>query len=207
VPAQLELLQHVLGNARHLLGLINDVLDLAKVESGSMLFRPAQTSISEVIVEAVAGLRLLATEKGIALNCEMRLPPSQVLLDAQKLRQVLLNYVSNALKFTAANGAITVRARLEDRSFFRLEVEDNGIGIAPEDLERLFMDFHQLDDGLSKQFPGTGLGLALTKRLVEAQGGRVGVTSTPNQGSTFFAILPYATVTGQAIEAEKMRLQ
>lgn len=199
VHAQLELLQHVLRNARHLLGLINDVLDLAKVESGAMLFRPAQISISEVLEETIAGLRVLATEKRIALICEMRLPSGTVLLDAQKLRQVLLNYISNALKFTAASGVITVRARLEDPSSFRLEVEDNGVGIASEDLDRLFQDFHQLDDGLSKQFPGTGLGLALTKRLVEAQGGRVGVTSTPKKGSTFFAVLPYA-VTGQAVE-------
>lgn len=211
VPAQLELLQHVLRNARHLLGLINDVLDLAKVESGSMLFRPVQTSIAEIVEEAVAGLGLLAAEKQIELTCQVALPPGKVLLDAQKLRQVLLNYVSNALKFTAAGGVITVRARLEDRSSFRLEVEDKGIGIAPEDLEKLFQDFHQLDDGLSKQFVGTGLGLALTKRLVEAQGGTVGVTSTLQKGSTFFAVLPYAPVTShtlvtsQAMEPEGLR--
>jgi signal transduction histidine kinase len=124
-----------------------------------------------------------------------------VLLDAQKLRQVLLNYVSNALKFTPANGVITVRILLEDRSSFRLEVEDSGIGISPENLERLFQDFHQLDDGLSRQFPGSGLGLALTKRLVEAQGGKVGVTSIHHKGSTFFAVLPYAAVPGRTVEA------
>lgn len=200
-PAQLELLQHILRNARHLLALINDVLDLAKVESGAMLFRPAQTSISEVVEETIAGLRLLATEKQVALNCEMHLPPGKVLLDAQKLRQVLLNYVSNALKFTAANGVVTVRALLEDRSSFRLEVEDNGMGISPENLEKLFQDFHQVDDGLSKQFPGSGLGLALTKRLVEAQGGKVGVASRPDKGSIFFAVLPYAPVPDQTAEA------
>jgi signal transduction histidine kinase len=219
LPTQLELLQHVLGNARHLLGLINDVLDLAKVESGSMLFRPAQTSIAGIVEEAIAGLRLLATEKQIELICKLSLPPGKVLLDGQKLRQVLLNYVSNALKFTAAGGVITVRARLETRSSFRLEVEDEGIGIAPEDLKKLFMDFQQLDDGLCKQFVGTGLGLALTKRLVEAQGGSIGVTSIPGKGSTFFAVLPYAPVTSaspatspvpatsQPIEPERLRLR
>lgn len=199
-PAQLELLQRVLGNAKHLLALINDVLDLAKVESGAMLFRPAQTSISEVVDETIESLRLLAAEKRIALTREIRVPSGKVLLDAQKLRQVLLNYVSNALKFTPANGVITVRILLEDRSSFRLEVEDSGIGIAPENLERLFQDFHQLDDGLSRQFPGSGLGLALTKRLVEAQGGKVGVTSIHHKGSTFFAVLPYAAVPGRTVE-------
>ena len=107
-----------------------------------------------------------------------------MLLDAQKAEAgVLLNYVSNALKFTPANGAIRVRALLEDRIFFpRWRIEDNGIGIAPENLERLFQDFHQLDDGLSRQFPGSGLGLALTTKRLSGRSlrkeVRVGVTST-----------------------------
>ncbi|MEP7352581.1 MAG: ATP-binding protein [Acidobacteriota bacterium] len=205
-PAQLKLLQHVLQNARHLLGLINDVLDLAKVESGSMQFRPVQTSIAEIVEETIFGQRLLAAEKRLGLNCEVRLPLDKVLLDPQKLRQVLLNYISNAVKFTAADGIVTVRVTLEDRSSFRLEVEDNGIGIASADLERLFQDFHQLEDGLSRPFPGSGLGLALTKRLVEAQGGRVGVSSVPGKGSIFFAVLPYAPMTNQTVEAETVRI-
>jgi signal transduction histidine kinase len=106
------------------------------------------------------------------------------------LRQVLLNYLSNALKFTPSGGAITVRAYIAEDSLLRLEVQDTGIGIATEDVELLFQDFHQLDGGLSKNVQGTGLGLALTKRLVEAQGGTVNVVSVLGQGCTFFASLP-----------------
>ncbi len=98
------------------------------------------------------------------------------------MRQVLLNYVSNALKFTPSGGRVTVHAHFAEGSTFRLEVEDTGMGIAAQDIGRLFQDFHQLDGGLSKEVQGTGLGLALTKRLVEAQGGKVGVVSQSGQG-------------------------
>src|SRR5262249_49911543 len=98
--------------------------------------------------------------------------------------------LTNALKFTPVNGRVAVRAFFADNSCFRLEVEDSGIGIAKDDIQLLFQDFHQLDGGLSKQVQGSGLGLALTKRLVEAQGGRVGVVSVPGKGSTFFAEIP-----------------
>jgi signal transduction histidine kinase len=111
-------------------------------------------------------------------------------LDPSKLKQVLYNYISNAIKFSPEEGRITVRILPEGPQHFRLEVEDRGIGIAPADLGRLFVEFQQLDAGTGKKFQGTGLGLALTRRLVEAQGGRVGVVSTPGQGSIFSAVLP-----------------
>ncbi len=189
---QLDLLQDVLGNAKHLLGLINDVLDMAKVESGTMLIRPQRTCISEIVGETMTGLRLFATERQISLKTDIQVPATDVFLDPHRLKQVLLNYLSNAMKFTPSGGSITARVTAEGRSFFRLEVEDTGNGIAPRDIERLFRDFQQLDGNADKQVQGTGLGLALTKRLVEAQGGKVGVLSTRGQGSTFFAVLPYA---------------
>jgi signal transduction histidine kinase len=188
---QLDLLQEVLGNARHLLGLINDVLDLAKIESGTITFRPTLASIPEIVGETVTGLRVMAMDRRVELISDVRLPVTEVQLDPQRLKQVLFNYISNAFKFTPASGRITVRVTAETPLSFRLEVEDTGIGIAPADLALLFQDFHQLDDGLSKHTQGTGLGLALTKRLVEAQGGSVGVASTPGKGSTFFAVIPY----------------
>ena len=124
------------------------------------------------------------------------------------MRQVLHNYVSNALKFTPVGGRVTVHAHFEEASTFRLEVEDNGIGIAPRDIGRLFQDFHQLDGGLSKEIQGTGLGLALTKRLVEAQGGKVGVISQPGKGSRFFADLPCSTHWMEAdVEADLARIR
>jgi len=188
---QLDLLQDILGNAKHLLSLINDVLDLARIESGAMLFRPEPTCISEAVGETMSGLRLLAAKKQIGLMTDVRFPAAEILVDPRRLKQVLLNYLSNALKFTPPGGRITARVLPEENSFLRLEVEDTGIGIAPEDIGRLFQDFHQLNDGLSKQVQGTGLGLALTKRLVQAQGGHVGVASTVGTGSTCFAVLPY----------------
>jgi signal transduction histidine kinase len=102
---------------------------------------------------------------------------------------VFYNYLSNALKFTPEGGTVTVRVRPEGASEFRVEVEDTGIGIEPEDISRLFVEFQQLDSTPAKRFQGTGLGLALTRRIVEAQGGRVGVRSTPGTGSVFHAVL------------------
>jgi signal transduction histidine kinase len=113
-----------------------------------------------------------------------------VVVDPGRVKQVLYNYLSNALKFTGAGGKVTIRATAEDPERFRLEVEDNGIGIAEADFTKLFVNFQQLDTGASKHYAGAGLGLALTKRLVEAQGGIVGVRSERGVGSVFHAILP-----------------
>src|SRR2546430_10463521 len=107
-----------------------------------------------------------------------------------RLKQVLYNYLSNALKFSPSAGLVTVRASPEGADFFRLEVQDTGPGIQPEDLRRLFVEFQQLDAGAAKRHAGTGLGLALTKRIVEAQGGTVGGRTTPGPGSVFHAVLP-----------------
>lgn len=187
---QLDLLQDIGGNANHLLGLINDVLDMAKVESGTMVFRPERTSVVELVGETVAELRVLAAERKVSLASDVQSSEIVVLLDPHRLKQVLFNFVSNALKFTPPGGNVIIRAIAEDQAHVKLEVEDTGIGIPLDKIDSLFQDFHQLDASLSKRVQGTGLGLALTKRLVEAQGGRVGVHSTLNQGSTFFAVLP-----------------
>ncbi|HYX21623.1 MAG TPA: response regulator, partial [Thermoanaerobaculia bacterium] len=123
---------------------------------------------------------------------EVRVDPELrgIVQDVAKLKQILYNYLSNALKFSPENARVEVRLLPEGGDAFRLEVEDNGDGIRPEDIGRLFVEFQQLDSGTAKKYPGTGLGLALTKRLVEAQGGRVGVRSTLGRGSVFFAVLP-----------------
>jgi len=187
---QLDFMEDILANGKHLLGLINDILDLARVESGMMPMRPEPVCLPDLIRESIGSLRVLAAERQVALTSDVQMSAIEVFLDPQKLKQVLLNFLSNALKFTPADGTITVRAQVGEDSLLRLEVQDSGIGIAKEDIGLLFQDFHQLDGGLSKQVQGTGLGLALTKRLVEAQGGKVGVVSIPGKGSTFFADLP-----------------
>ena len=187
---QREFLGNVLTSSRHLLRLINDVLDLAKVESGKLDFRPEPIDLPELIGEVNAILRTAAADKKVRVEVAVDPSIGRVALDPARLKQVLYNYLSNALKFTPSGGSVTVRASPEGTDFFRLEVHDTGSGIQPADLARLFVEFQQLDAGAAKKHGGTGLGLALTKRIVEAQGGSVGVRSTPGTGSVFHAVLP-----------------
>ncbi len=187
---QEEYLGDILTSARHLLQLINDVLDLSKIEAGKMEFRPERVDLAEVIREVRDILRNLAASKRITMKAEVDPGASEAVTDPAKLKQVLYNYLSNALKFTPEGGEVTIRTASEGEDAFRLEVADTGIGIRAEDLNRLFVEFQQLDTGSSKKYPGTGLGLALTKHIAEAQGGRVGVKSTVGKGSVFFAVLP-----------------
>jgi len=201
--AHKDCLSDILTSSRHLLQLINDVLDLSKVEAGKMEFRPEAVDLANLVKEVKDILRSLSARKRIAITADVDPGLGEVVVDPGKLKQVLYNYLSNALKFTPEGGQVTVRACREDTERFRLEVEDTGIGIRSEDLPRLFVEFQQLDASTAKSYPGTGLGLALTKRIVEAQGGRVGVRSTPGEGSLFFAVLPRWT--GALHEAERPR--
>jgi PAS domain S-box-containing protein len=185
-----EYLGDILTSSRHLLGLINDILDLAKVESGRMEFRPENVDTRVLIGEVRDALRTLAASKRIPIAVEIDDAVVHLQTDPAKLKQVLYNYVSNALKFTPEDGHVTIRARAEGSDAIRIEVQDTGIGIRPEDQARLFVEFQQLDSSSAKKYQGTGLGLALTKRIVEAQGGRVGLRSVPNEGSIFFAVVP-----------------
>jgi PAS domain S-box-containing protein len=193
-PRQKDLLGRILSSSRHLLLLINDVLDLAKVEAGRLEFRAERTQLQKLIQEVVESQAKVAADKQIQLSTEIDPELGEVVTDPARLKQVLYNYLSNALKFTRENGAVTVCVQAEGAAEFRLEVRDNGVGIAEEDIPRLFVEFQQLDAGTAKRFPGTGLGLAFTKRIVEAQGGRVGVESQPGLGSAFFAVLPRSPV-------------
>ncbi len=185
-----EYLGDILSSARHLLGLINDILDLAKVETGKIAFHPEPVMLSRLVGEVRDIVSASAARKHVAIEVETDPAVENLVLDPGKLKQVLYNYLSNALKFTDDHGRITVRAVAEPGECLRIEVQDDGIGIRPEDMERLFVEFHQLDSTSTKKYPGTGLGLALTKRIVEAQGGRVGARSAYGRGSTFYAILP-----------------
>ena len=185
-----EYLGDILTSARQLLHLINDVLDLSKVESGTMEFFPEPVDVGTVIAAVCDMVRPLASAKAIQMQSIVNPDAARIVTDPEKLRQVLANYLSNALKFTGEGGRIVVRAAPEDDRHIRIEVQDTGVGIRPEDHDRLFVEFQQLDAGAAKRYQGTGLGLALTKRIVEAQGGRVGVSSTLGEGSLFFVVLP-----------------
>jgi PAS domain S-box-containing protein len=184
-----EFLGDILTSGQHLLRLINDILDLSKVEAGKLTFRSEETTFFDLADEVVNVVRATALLAGVAIVVE-EAAPLTLFVDPGRLKQVLYNYLSNAIKFTPAGGKVAIRARLEGDDAFRIEVEDNGPGISPADIARLFVAFQQLDQSMTKGHGGTGLGLALTKRLVEAQGGRVGVESKLGQGSVFYAVLP-----------------
>ncbi|MDB4991013.1 MAG: sensor hybrid histidine kinase [Myxococcaceae bacterium] len=189
-PQHQEFLGDILKSARHLLKLINDVLDLAKVEAGKMEFRPEETNLTLLVSEVVDVLHAQAIGREVSLRQEVSPDVQAVFADPARLRQVLYNYLSNAIKFTPAGGRVTIRAFAVGHTEFRVEVEDTGIGIASEDLARLFVEFEQLSQRDGKTRTGTGLGLALTKRIVEAQGGAVGARSVVGKGSLFWVTLP-----------------
>jgi PAS domain S-box-containing protein len=198
-PQHKEFLGDILTSGRHLLQLINDVLDLAKVEAGKLDFRPEAVDLARLVGEVVSITRTTAAKKKIHVELAIDPSLSAITIDPNRFKQVAYNYLSNALKFTPEGGRVVIRIVPEGSDFFRLEVEDTGVGISPDDIGRLFIEFHQLESGASKRHQGTGLGLALTRRLVEAQGGGVGVRSTPGQGSVFHATLPRHARAGEAM--------
>jgi signal transduction histidine kinase len=199
-----------LTSSRHLLRLINDVLDLAKVEAGTLEVVPEPVELARLIGEVRDILRGMASDRNIALELQLAADLGSATVDPAKLKQILYNYVSNALKFTPEGGRVTIRAAPVSACVpapagdaFRVEVEDTGVGIARTDLRYLFVAFRQLDASATKRYPGTGLGLALTKRLAEAHGGKVGVRSVQGAGSTFWVELPRVTVAAPALRTAR----
>jgi len=189
-PKQSQYIKNVLSSGKHLLVLINDVLDLAKVEAGKMDLYPEPFSVQRAIEEASRLVAPMAQNKNLTIQLQVNPAVDEVTLDLQKFKQVLFNLLSNAVKFTPEGGRIDISASPCQESRLELRVRDTGIGIKPEDLEKLFREFNQLDSGLSRQYSGTGLGLALTRRIVELQQGTIRVESVPGQGSTFIVELP-----------------
>lgn len=189
-PEHKEYLGDILSSARHLLQLINDVLDLSKVEAGKMEFHPELVDLTKLANEVREALSIFISKKHIQVHVSVDSTLTHIEIDPAKFKQILFNYISNAIKFTPEHGKVEIQIRPEDSGNFRLEVKDNGIGIRNEDINKLFVEFQQLDNSAAKKYRGTGLGLALTRRIVEAQGGHVGVHTVLGQGSTFYAILP-----------------
>ena len=174
---------------RHLLDIINAILDLAKIESGKLELEETEIDISAIVRQLVAMLSDRIEAKQLALRVKLQHLPSHLIGDPVRIQQALLNYATNAIKFTEA-GHVTLRVVLEaeraDAVVVRFEVEDSGIGIAPDQVSRLFTEFEQTDASITRRYGGTGLGLALTKRLAELMGGEAGVESTPGVGSRFW---------------------
>jgi signal transduction histidine kinase/CheY-like chemotaxis protein len=189
-PLQEESVQYILKGGQHLLGLINEILDLARVESGHIELSLEPISIAEIVTESCALVRPLAAERTISLHSNAAtLGRSHVLADRQRLKQVLLNLLSNAIKYNQPGGQVRVYGVPRPDNRFCIAVQDTGPGITLADQQRLFIPFERLDAGLSG-VEGTGLGLALAQRLVTAMGGALILESLPGEGTTFFIELP-----------------
>lgn len=189
-PKQSQYLGEVLASGRHLLHLINDVLDLSKVEAGKMEFFPERFSVETLVDEVCASLATLAEPKHLLVT--RTIVPSELTahLDRRRLVQVLYNLVSNAIKFTPPEGRVTINGILDPDGHLQISVSDTGIGIKPEDFSKLFVEFQQLDSGANRRYQGTGLGLALTRKIVEVQGGTISFSSNVGKGTTFVVSLP-----------------
>jgi GAF domain-containing protein/anti-sigma regulatory factor (Ser/Thr protein kinase) len=184
----LKALERVQANGKHLLGLINDVLDLSKIEAGQLTLALEDYAVGQVVQSVLSGTESLAKAKGLSLTASVAqgLPLGRG--DERRLTQVLLNLVGNAIKFTD-QGSVEIRAGAAD-SFFDICVRDTGPGIAPEDQKRIFEEFQQVDSSSTRKKGGTGLGLAISKRLIEMHGGTLTVESVPGEGSTFRILVP-----------------
>ena len=187
-PKQTEYVGDIVGSGRHLLALINDILDLAKVEAGRMLLEPGQFSLREALSTGVTMVRERAASHGIALSLDVAPNVDLITADERKVKQIVFNLLSNAVKFTPDGGQVTVSAT-RNADDVEVAVRDSGVGIAAGDRSALFNEFAQTADG-RRAAEGTGLGLTLAKRLVELHGGRIWVESEVGKGSTFTFALP-----------------
>lgn len=208
VPAQREFLQSVSRNGTHLLGLINNILDLSKIEAGSMTYALAPCDLREAVRAVVTDTTGLRSSKGQVVEVIADAADLTITADAQRVRQVLFNLLSNASKFSPQGGKITLTAtrtraplpgpaeRASDRPTLQVrdavwvKVTDEGVGIRHEDMPKLFVEFSQVDASASRRAQGTGLGLALSRKFIEALGGTIGAESVYGRGSTFWFILP-----------------
>jgi signal transduction histidine kinase/CheY-like chemotaxis protein len=186
---QAERLDKIDGASRHLLGIINDILDLSKIEAGKMQLENIDFHLSAVLDSVASIIGQAAQARGLRVETDCGAVPPWLRGDVTRLRQGLLNFAGNAVKFSET-GAVVLRAVLlhekEDSMLVRFEVEDKGIGIAPDRIGALFRAFEQADSSTTRKYGGTGLGLVITRRMAELMGGEVGVESTPGQGSTFW---------------------
>jgi adenylate cyclase len=187
----MEPLQRVYRAGTHLLGLINQVLDLSKIEAGKLELNPQTVELAPLIDEVAGTARQLAQEKKNRLVVEAQENLGTITVDAMRLRQILLNLLSNACKFTK-EGEVKLRGRRvrNGRDWVELSVSDTGIGMTAEQQAKLFEEFSQAESTTAQRFGGTGLGLAITRKLARMMGGDVTVTSEPGKGSVFTVHLP-----------------
>jgi signal transduction histidine kinase len=222
-PRQREFAGDINSSGAHLLSLITDILDLSKIEAGSMMLDREEVTVVPLLESCLAVVRDKATARSIDLRHEIDPALGTIEGDARKLKQIVYNLLSNAVKFTDPGGRVSLVARkmdrmridaagsaagrtlsapsVGDRTFLEISVQDNGIGIAAADLSRLFEPFVQVDASMKRRHEGTGLGLALVRRLVDLHGGGLAVDSTVGRGSRFTVWLPYRVVAQRSAEA------
>jgi len=188
-PAQREDLETLVRSSRHLLSLIDDLIDISRIEAGRFALRTASIALGPLIATSVEEVRALAAQKSIAIAVELEGLPTLVVADRQRVHEILLNLLSNAVKFTPNGGSVRVRAR-GDAANVRIDVSDTGIGIAPADQERVFEKFARV---AGPEYEGTGLGLSISRELARLHHGELEVHSTPGLGSVFTLVLPVET--------------
>jgi signal transduction histidine kinase len=189
---QAEFVGYVIGSGKHLLELINDILDLSKVEAGKVELELTTFNLPETLDASLFMLKEKALKHGIAMKLDIA-PGADTAIEAdmRRVKQILFNLLSNAVKFTPDGGSVHVTARRgSDGDFVEISVSDTGIGIKEDDMPRLFKEFSQIESSYDKKYEGTGLGLALTRRLVELHGGRIWVESEYGKGSRFSFTIP-----------------
>jgi PAS domain S-box-containing protein len=191
----------ILRNGKHLLELVNDILDISKIEADKLVLERRPCSVHAIVAGVVSMMRVRAIKKNLALTARYVTPmPQTIMTDEARLRQALLNLVGNAIKFTEA-GEVSISVSLvqgqqDTPPIIRIDVRDTGIGISAETLGHLFHPFTQADSSTTRKFGGTGLGLTITKRIIEKMGGHIQVQSTPGKGSTFTLIVPTGSLEG-----------
>ena len=188
-PAQNGYLAQVQTSARHLLHLVNDLLDLSKIDAGCMELLPVPTSFAQIATEALDLMQPLLLQRNLHFEKSVPNDLPTLLVDPTRLRQILFNLLSNAIKFTPRGGSVGLDAVVANQKLC-FSVHDTGVGVPPEDLPKLFQDFQQLDTSLGGKYEGTGLGLSITKRLVELHGGAITVSARSGGGTTFRVELP-----------------
>ncbi len=189
-PAYEQYAADINGSAKHLLAIINDILDIAKIEAGRLDLIEEETPIASLCDVAMRLMQERANEQQVALRFESGQNLPNVMVDQRAMRQVLLNLLSNAVKFTRPGGDVTLRAQLSADEELMLQVHDTGIGMREEDLHRVLEPFVQVENELTRRYEGTGLGLSLSKQLIELHSGRIGIVSQPNIGTTVTVYLP-----------------
>ena len=187
---QKKYINNIAASGKHFLGLVNDILDIAKVEAGKMVFLPTDFSIAEVIEHINTIFSEMAHKNSVAINTYIAPDvPATINADKKITKQIMYNLISNAIKFTPSGGKIDIKAEVKDDNLL-ISFADTGIGIKKEDMGKLFNDFQQIENEYVHKYGGTGLGLSLSKKLVELQGGKIRVESEFGKGSVFSFTLP-----------------